>query len=107
MDKLRALNTLRNAYMHVTDNGGGYSAAVILEQKFHQVRRSIQDIVNIYTWPDEPGAKTVGVHPKFVAMIRELIDERFWLQKRSLGSLGAADKQSINEGFNGRMPTYF
>jgi protoporphyrin/coproporphyrin ferrochelatase len=36
-------------------------------------------------------AKTVGVHPKFVAMIRELIEERIKpeSQKRSLGSLGA------------------
>jgi protoporphyrin/coproporphyrin ferrochelatase len=36
-------------------------------------------------------AKTVGVHPKFVAMIRELIEERInpAAQRRSLGSLAA------------------
>jgi len=36
-------------------------------------------------------AKTVGVHPQFVAMIRELILERMHpeLERRSLGSLGA------------------
>jgi protoporphyrin/coproporphyrin ferrochelatase len=36
-------------------------------------------------------AKTVGVHPKFIAMIRELIEEKLnpGAQRRSLGSLGA------------------
>jgi protoporphyrin/coproporphyrin ferrochelatase len=36
-------------------------------------------------------AKTVGVHPKFVAMIRELIEERInpEVERRALGSLGA------------------
>jgi protoporphyrin/coproporphyrin ferrochelatase len=36
-------------------------------------------------------AKTVGVHPKFVAMIRQLIEERLnpKLERRALGSLGA------------------
>jgi len=35
-------------------------------------------------------AKTVGVHPKFVAMIRELIEERVTpgAERRALGSLG-------------------
>jgi protoporphyrin/coproporphyrin ferrochelatase len=35
-------------------------------------------------------AKTVGVHPKFVGMIRELIEERLnpGLERRSVGSLG-------------------
>src|SRR5262249_26436827 len=35
-------------------------------------------------------AKTVGVHPKFVAMIRELIQERIdpTVERRALGSLG-------------------
>jgi protoporphyrin/coproporphyrin ferrochelatase len=35
-------------------------------------------------------AKTVGVHPKFIAMIRELIQERTapGIERRSLGSLG-------------------
>ena len=35
-------------------------------------------------------AKTVGVHPKFIAMIRELIQERVTpgTERRSLGSLG-------------------
>jgi ferrochelatase len=35
-------------------------------------------------------AKTVGVHPKFIGMIRELILERMHpeLERRALGSLG-------------------
>lgn len=35
-------------------------------------------------------AKTVGVHPRFIAMIRELIQERFdpGAERRALGSLG-------------------
>ena len=35
-------------------------------------------------------AKTVGIHPKFVAMIRELIEERInpGSERRALGSLG-------------------
>jgi ferrochelatase len=34
-------------------------------------------------------AKTVGVHPKFIAMIRELILERTeGAERRALGSLG-------------------
>jgi ferrochelatase len=35
-------------------------------------------------------AKTVGLHPKFIAMIRELIEERIapGTERRSLGSLG-------------------
>jgi len=36
-------------------------------------------------------AKTVGIHPKFIAMIRELILERTepGTERRALGSLGA------------------
>jgi len=36
-------------------------------------------------------AKTVGVHPKFISMIRELITERMNpdAERRSLGTLGA------------------
>jgi ferrochelatase len=35
-------------------------------------------------------AKTVGVHPKFIGMIRELIQERMnpQLERRAMGSLG-------------------
>jgi len=36
-------------------------------------------------------AKTVGVHPKFIGMIRELILERMnpGLERRALGTMGA------------------
>jgi ferrochelatase len=36
-------------------------------------------------------AKTAGVHPKFIGMIRELIEERLnpKLERRASGSLGA------------------
>jgi ferrochelatase len=39
-------------------------------------------------------AKTVGLHPKFIAMIRELIEEKInpGLERRALGLLGARDE---------------
>lgn len=42
MNKLKALGTLANAYRYVCDRDS--LAAVVLEDKFHQLRRSIQDI---------------------------------------------------------------
>lgn len=48
LNKLDALNKLANAYHYVhTQRGADCYAAVILEDAFHQVRRSIQNIEEI------------------------------------------------------------
>lgn len=45
LNKLDALNILANAYKFVrAERGEDCYAAVVLEEKFHQVRRSLQNI---------------------------------------------------------------
>jgi hypothetical protein len=53
MTKLDALRKVLNAYKHViSEHGELCLAAVILEEKFHQVRRSMQSIKDVIPVPE-------------------------------------------------------
>jgi hypothetical protein len=75
MHKLEVLNFLKDAYWSASSR----SAARLIEEKFHEVRRSLQ-LLAIDTYPD--------------------------LEKPPLYEYGL-DVQVENEGYNGKLPTYF
>lgn len=52
MNKLDAMRTLSNAYWHIRDTGdileeGTFTALLLLDEKFHSVRRSLQSLVEL------------------------------------------------------------
>jgi hypothetical protein len=87
MDALDALRTISDAYWHrINENGIEDEAAILLEQHFHKIRRSMQSIM----WTTIPSR-----------LLTIKSTEGNFLPTISI------PLQTPNEGWNGKGPRYF